>query len=201
MTTDPVTTNLSSSTTKDYYTTLYQAALSISSSIEIEQVLQSIVKSITEAMGVKGSVLRLLEEKTNHLRIAAAYGLSGAYLDKGPVDVVDSPIDRETLGDHPTYIADVRVDERFQYKEAAKREGLVSLLCVPLDIHGSSIGVLRVYTDVQKTFTEDDIKFLSILASLAAQAIENARLYDAIKSSYSGMIGAFWGLGPVDVAH
>jgi len=198
MTIDPVAAEVSPNATKDYYTTLYQAALSISSSIEIEQVLESIVKSITEAMGVKGCVLRLLDTKTDQLNMVAAYGLSGTYLNKGPVDVVDSPIDRETLNDCPTYIEDVRIDARFQYKDAARREGLVSLQCVPLEIHGAAIGVLRVYTEEQKTFTEDDVKFLSILASLAAQAIENARLYDTIKSSYSGMIGAFWGLDQVD---
>jgi GAF domain-containing protein len=199
MTTDPVATNLSPTAPKDYYTTLYQAALSISSSIEIEQVLQSIVKSITEAMDVKGSLLRLLDLDTNQLHVAAAYGLSGDYLHKGPVDVNDSPIDRETLCDSFSYISDVRTDPRFQYQEAAKREGIVSLLCVPLDVHGTAIGVLRVYTEEQRIFTDEDVKFLSILASLAAQAIENARLYDAIKRSYSGVIGAFWGVEETDM--
>ena len=201
MTIDPAATNFSPTVSKDYYTTLYQAALRISSSIEVEQVLESIVKSITEAMDVKGSVLRLLDPKTDQLRIAAAYGLSGEYLHKGPVDVLDSPIDRETLCDSFSYIPDVRADKRFQYQDAARREGLVSLLCVPLDVHGTAIGVLRVYTDELKTFTDEDVKFLSILASLAAQAIENARLYDAIKRSYSGMVGAFWGVEQVDVLH
>ena len=113
----------------------------------------------------------------------------------------DSPIDSETLRDSFSYIPDVRTDERFQYQDAAKREGLVSLLCVPLDVHGTAIGVLRVYTDELRTFTDEDVKFLSILASLAAQAIENARLYDAVKRSYSGVVGAFWGLEQVDVLY
>jgi GAF domain-containing protein len=201
MTTDPVTTNLSPTTSKDYYTTLHQAALKIASSIEIEQVLQSIVNSIAEAMDVKASMLRLLDPKTDQLRIVAAYGFSGEYLHKGPVDVLDSPIDRETLSDSFSYIADVRTDERFQYQEAAEKEGLVSLLCVPLDVHDTAIGVLRVYTNELRTFTDEDVKFLSILASLAAQAIENARLYDAVKRSYSGMLGAFWGVEQIDVLY
>jgi GAF domain-containing protein len=193
MKTEPTAIQFSPLSVEDYYTTLYKVALNISSSIEIEQVLQNIVKSITEAMGVKGSVLRLLDEKKEKLDVAASYGLSGAYLNKGPVDVDTSPIDRETLCDCPTYIPDVRVDSRFQYQEAARKEGLISLQCVPLEVHGVAIGVLRVYTKVPTTFGEDDIQFLSILASLAAQAIENARLYDAVKSSYSDIIGAFWG--------
>jgi GAF domain-containing protein len=52
---------------------------------------------------------------------------------------------------------------------------------------------MRVYTTTPTDFTEDDIQFLSVLASLAALAIENARLYESIRSSYDGVMSAFWG--------
>jgi GAF domain-containing protein len=91
------------------------------------------------------------------------------------------------------FIPDARTDERFQYKNAARQEGLVSILCVPLEVHGDVIGVMRVYTSEPATFNEDDIQFLSILARLAALAIENARLYESLKSSYNGVMDAFWG--------
>src|SRR5947199_359837 len=70
---------------------------------------------------------------------------------------------------------------------------LVSVLSVPLEVHGEAIGVMRVYTSEPMTFHEDDIQFLSVLASLAALAIENARLYENLKSSYHGVMAAFWG--------
>lgn len=177
----------------DYYTALYQAALTISSSLELDQVLQSVVMSITEAMQVKACVLRLLDHNTGQLRLSAVCGLSGSYLAKGPVDIVHSPIDSEALRGSPVFIPDVRVDPRFQYQEAAKQEGLVSVLCIPLETHGDAIGVMRVYTDTPTTFHADDIQFLSVLASLAALAIENARLYENIKNSYHGVVDAFWG--------
>ena len=193
MTTNSKNFTPSSTPQKDYYTILYQAALNISSSIDVDQVLQSIVKSTAEALGAKGSVLRLLDPETQQLRMAAAYGLSAGYLAKGPIDIVESPIDRETLCNCPTFIPDVRVDERFLYKEAAAKEGLVSLMCIPLEVRGEVIGVMRVYSGQPRNFEQADREFLTILASLAAQAIENARLYAAMKSSYSGMIEAFWG--------
>ena len=59
MTTDINSTNLPLHPHRDYYTALYQAALTISSSLELSQVLQSVVTSITEAMQVKACVLRL----------------------------------------------------------------------------------------------------------------------------------------------
>ena len=193
MTTDSRSTDTTARTHKDYYTALHQVALTISSSLELEQVLQSVVTSITEAMEVKGCVLRLLEPRTGRLQIAAVYGLSRGYLAKGPVDVNHSLIDSETLCGTPVFIPDVRTDERFQYKDAAKGEGIVSVLCVPLEVRGNAIGVLRVYTGELRTFHEDDIQFMTVLASLAALAIENANLYESLKQSYDGVMEVLWG--------
>src|SRR6266516_4296882 len=148
MTTDS-SANVSTRTHKDYYTALHQAALTFSSSLELEQVLESVVKSMTEAMQVKACTLRLLDPRTGQLKIGAVYGLSGGYLAKGPVEVEHSPIDSEAMCGAPVIIPDVSADSRFQYQEAAKREGIVSVLCVPLEVHGKAIGVMRVYTNEQ----------------------------------------------------
>ncbi len=180
-------------THKDYYTTLYQTALTISSSLELDEVLQRVVTSITEAMQVKACVLRLLDAHTGELQLSAVYGLSKGYLTKGPVEVKSSLIDSEALCGAPVVIHDVRDDSRFQYQEAARREGIVSVLCVPLEVHGKAIGVIRVYTSEPYDFHEDDIQFLSVLASLAALAIENASLYDNLKRSYDGVMDVLWG--------
>jgi GAF domain-containing protein len=193
MTTNSVTNNTSQSPHRDYYTALYQAALTISSSLELSQVLQGIVQSTTEAMRVKACGLRLLDPTTGQLRLSAVYGLSGSYLAKGSVNIEHSQIDSEALNGAPVYIADARTDPRFQYQDAAREEGLVSILCVPLEVRGEAIGVMRVYTNVLTEFSDEDVKFLSVLASLAALAIENARLYENIKNSYDGVMAALWG--------
>ena len=180
-------------THKDYYTTLYQTALTISSSLELDEVLHRVVTSITEAMQVKACALRLLDAHTGELQLSAVYGLSKNYLTKGPVEVKSSLIDSEALCGAPVVVRDVRDDPRFQYQEAARREGIVSVLCVPLEVHGRAIGVIRVYTSEPYDFHEDDIQFLSVLASLAALAIENASLYDNLKRSYDGVMDVLWG--------
>lgn len=180
-------------THKDYYQALHQAAMTFSSSLELEEVLERSVRSITEAMQVKACVLRLLDTRTNRLLLGATYGLSGGYLSKGPVEIEHSSIDAEALQGKTVMIADVRADSRFQYREAARAEGIVSALCVPLEVHGKAIGVLRVYTGEQQTYNDDDIDFLTVLASLAALAIENASLYDNLKRSYDGVMEILWG--------
>jgi len=193
MTTNPNMAGPPSRTHRDYYTALYQAALTISSSLELDQVLQSIVKSTTDAMQVKACAVRLFDPETGQLRLSAVYGLSENYLAKGPVNVAQSHIDDEALSGTCVFISDVRTDTRFQYKEAAREEGIVSVLCVPLEVHGRAIGVMRVYTKEPVEFQDEDVQFLSVLASLAGLAIENARLYESIRNSYQGVMAAFWG--------
>ena len=192
---DPNSAGPPARTHEDYYTALYQAALTISSSLELDEVLQSVVTSITEAMQVKACLLRLLDPRTGQLALSAVHGLSDKYLAKGPVEVRFSAIDSEALSGTPVVMQDVRVDPRFQYQEAARREGIVSALCVPLEVRGNAIGIIRVYTSTPSTFHQDDIQFLSVLASLAALAIENANLYDNLKRSYDGVMDVLWGSG------
>lgn len=194
MTGDSLVQNHAALPQRDYYQALYQTALMISSSLELDQVLQSIVTSTAAAMQVTACALRLLDQESGQLHLSAVHGLSHEYLAKGPINLGDSQIDSEVMqeGRH-VYISDVRIDPRFQYKEAARQEGIVSVLCVPLEVHGNAIGVLRVYTNILTEFVEDDIQFMSVLASLAALGIENARLYESMKSTYHGVMNAFWG--------
>ncbi|GHO43388.1 GAF domain-containing protein [Ktedonospora formicarum] len=178
---------------RDYYTALHQAAITFTSSLEPEQVLQSIVTSTSEAMQIDACTLRLLDRQSGQLSLSCVHGLSDNYLSKGPVNLTHSAIDNEAMCGTPVYVPDVRNDTRFQYQEAARQEGLVSVLCVPLEVRGEAIGVIRVYTKQPTTFAEDDIQFLTVLASLAALSIENSRLYESMRSSYNNVMGALWG--------
>ncbi len=178
---------------KDYYNALYSAALAFSSSLELKEVLQNVVTNITDTMQVKACALRLYNSRTGQLQLSAAHGLSDNYIAKGPVARAHSPVDSQALKGETVIIQDVSTDSRYQYAEAARREGIVSILCVPLEVHGEAIGVMRVYTSEPSTFNEDDIQFLSVLARLAALAIENANLYESLKSSYDGMMDVLWG--------
>ncbi|MCK4248938.1 MAG: GAF and ANTAR domain-containing protein, partial [Candidatus Omnitrophica bacterium] len=56
------------------------------------------------------------------------------------------------------------------------KEGLCSLLCVPLAVKGKVIGVINCYTPASHDFTETEIVILSSIADQAAMAIENTEL-------------------------
>jgi len=160
---------------------LYDIAQAVTSTLNFTQVLNNIVRMATKAMNAKACSIRLLDQEHRHLRVEAAYGLSEEYLAKGPVDLQKSLVDRGALRGKPVAVLDVTKDPGFQYPEEARKEGIRSVLCVPLSVRDKPIGVLRLYTGEIHRFTGEEIEFLSTLASQAAVAIENARTYQQLE--------------------
>lgn len=180
-----------------YFDALYQITLRISSSLDVNEVLAYLTEEAAKAVGAKASAVRLLDPDGQHLEMRAVYGLSEDYLNKGPVEVARSPVDRNILEGQATQLPDVTHDANFQYPEEARREGIVSVASVPLIAHGRPIGVLRVYSGQRRTYGDDDMRFLVATADLAALAIDNARLYDRMKQNYEETMNTLWGDEPI----
>jgi len=163
------------------YETLNKISEVISSSKNMDDIFEHIVHSLPRALGLKGCALMLLDRGTNELQVAAAHGLSQNYLDKGPVSAKKSIAD--SLSDGPVAIFDVEDDPRLQYPEEAKKEGIKSILSVPLVLRGRPLGVLRFYTAEPWEFTSQDLIFAQALAEIIALVIDNLRMYKGLKSS------------------
>ncbi len=168
--------------TKTYYSTaLYEVAKSINSSLNLSQVLNLLTKSTAQATHAKACSLRLLSPDKQLLIMGGAYGLSQGYLRKGNVEVEKSQIDQEALQGKTGIIPDATNDPRFQYPDQAKAESIRSILVVPLMVRDSPVGVMRLYTNGIHEFNEEEIGFIHAVANLGAIAIENAKLYEAMK--------------------
>ncbi|MDL2279265.1 GAF domain-containing protein [Desulfovibrio sp. OttesenSCG-928-G11] len=168
-----------------YFNALYDVVMVINSSLNPQVVLQQVVEQVAKAMDGKGSTLRLLDRTGKYLLASASFGLSKGYLRKGQVELLKSRIDTDVLGKGvPVYIKDVTNDERFQYPDAARAEGIASILVAPLLVDKKPVGVLRVYTEKVREFSQDEQNFLVAVANVAAIAIENARLHEALRSDY-----------------
>lgn len=172
--------------------TLIKISQSISSTLSLDEVLQMIVENAAKTLNMKAASIRLLDEERKTLQVRAAYGLSKKYLDKGPVEVEKSIIDRECLECKVVSVHNIKKDKRLQYPEEIIEEGIMALLSLPLIVRGTAIGVLRVYTSTPYTFSESEIDFLSALACQGAIAIENARLYEHIKTEYEDLTKNVW---------
>ncbi len=171
---------------------LIRISQSINSSLSLYEILQMIVENAAEALGMKASSIRLLDEENKTLQVKAAYGLSKAYLEKGPVSLEKSIIDRECLKCKIIAVSNIKKDKRLQYPNELIKEGIMALLSLPLTVKGTAIGVLRVYTSVPYVFKQSEIDFLSALACQGAIAIENARLFEHIKSEYKELARDVW---------
>ncbi|MEW6363362.1 MAG: GAF domain-containing protein [Acidobacteriota bacterium] len=168
---------------------LHDVSETVRSSLDVDDVLKQIVRVITEDLRAKGSMIRLLDPDTNRLQLRAAYGLSDAYLHKGPVDADKSLA--ETLTGKCVTVYDAGRDARLQYPEAARREGIASVLAVPLMIHGHVIGVLRVYTHKPYEFSDDEIYLMTMVGEQCALVIRNAQLYSGLKERYETLVTDF----------
>jgi GAF domain-containing protein len=172
--------------------TLIEISQSLGSTLSLNEVLAKIVENATKALGFTAASIRLLDEERKTLEVKATYGLSEAYLKKGPIEVEKSLIDVECMKGCVVAVPDVAKDGRLQYPEEIIREGIRAILSVPVSIRGTAIGVLRVYTSNPYSFSRSEIDFLSSMASSGAIAIENARLFEHVKSEYEELAKDVW---------
>ncbi|MBW1695689.1 MAG: GAF domain-containing protein [Deltaproteobacteria bacterium] len=163
------------------YETLVKVTKAISHSKDPEEVVLMTVESIKTSLDAKGCTVFLINRNTNELEVAASYGLSKEYINKGPVSALRSIA--ESLQDGPVAIYDVSDDPRIQYPEAAKMEGIASILSVPILAGGNLIGALRVYTAEHFEFTLEDVNFVQAMANMTGMAIDMARHYKGFKDS------------------
>jgi len=157
------------------YETLIKVTRSLSKTKDPEKIIQMTVESITSVLGLKGCALFLMNRKSKELEVAASTGLSDEYLNKGTVSALHSIA--ESLKDGPVAVYDVSDDPRIQYPEAAQKEGIASILSVPILVGDDVIGAMRVYSADKWEFTLDDVNFVQALAQIAGIMVEMSRLH------------------------
>ena len=158
-------------------TAVYNVATMLADVRDLREMLQRTVQVVAETMNVKASSLRLIDKEQDELVIKAVYNLSAEYLSKGPIRLSTSVIDKVALSSRGfEYVRDMRSDTRTMYPLDAAREGIVSMLSVGMRYKGKPVGVIRVYTEQEQTFTQLQIALLKAVAAQAAAAIENTRL-------------------------
>lgn len=164
------------------YDTLVRITKAISTIREPDEIVLITVEGVTHALNVKGCSLFLFSARSNELKLAGSYGLSQDYLDKGPISALKSIA--SALQDlQPVAIYDVADDPRIQYPEAAQREGIASILSVPIVIGERLLGCLRIYTATPWEFTLNDVNFAQAVAQVVGMSMEMCRVNKGLKES------------------
>jgi signal transduction histidine kinase len=162
------------------FESLSSVSRTINSTLNLDEALRAITREACELMRARMCSLMMLDESREWLDLRASFGAGAAYIKKPRLSVEESLLGVVARRKKPMQIANVQTSSRYQNVEVARREGLVSLLSVPLLFAGQSIGTLNVYTGRPYNFSNEEIKILGALAELSAIAIEKARLYERI---------------------
>lgn len=168
-----------------YFHDLYELAIAINSAGSVQGVLHAVVENTARALRAKGCSIMLLTPDKKSLVHTVSYGLSDAFIKRGPRLVAKSLPETVKGRGRATVVDDVSEEShRVHFPDAAKAEGIVSILAVPVKLKGKIIGELRVYTSERRHFTRNDIYLAQAVANLGALALDNARLYETTQKAY-----------------
>jgi len=162
------------------FESLVNVGQTINSTLNLDDALKIITREACQLMTGKMSSVLLLDDSREWLDLRASCGAGEAYLSKPRLSVAESLLGIVLRRKKPIQIENVQTSSRYQNVEIARREGLISLLSVPLVFGGQAIGALSVYTGKPHVFSNEEVRILFALADLSAIAIEKARLYERI---------------------
>jgi signal transduction histidine kinase len=163
---------------------LMEVSLTLNSTLDLDDLLQYIIKCAVEVLDCEAASLLLYDEKRNRLFFAASTGVD---THKASPTVV--PMDGSLAGaifreGEPILINDVTQDPRhFTTISQQLKFDARSFLGVPMRIRDKGVGVLEALNHREGNFTQTEQRLLSVLASQAAVAVYNARLIHALQKA------------------
>jgi sigma-B regulation protein RsbU (phosphoserine phosphatase) len=156
---------------------LYRLSQTFNSSLDLDQVLNLVMDEVIAVTGAERGFLTL-REANGSLMFRVARGMDQKTIDDPQFQISRSVVERVAQEGEPILTSDAQRDDRFSARQSVMILGLRAILCVPLKIRDQVLGVVYVDNRLQTgIFTEADLELLTAIASSAAIAIENARLY------------------------
>ncbi len=157
---------------------LLEISKAIASGLYLEDVLRLIVTVTANLMNSKICSLWIFDEREQRLKLKATQSISEEYLRERSLAMGEGVVGHVALQNQPMAILDVLREPLYKEKELAKKEGLVSMLSVPMCIKDRVIGVINCYTSYPHSFSKSEEEILTTVANQAAICIENSGLME-----------------------
>ncbi|MDO8603759.1 MAG: HD-GYP domain-containing protein [Candidatus Omnitrophota bacterium] len=172
------------------FSALYEVGKFITSTLHLDEVLSLITKKAATIMKASACSLRLLDKSGCELLLRSSYGFTNKKFQKikKSLRVGESIAGRVVKNGKPYVINDLSVEKKYKYPQFPIKIGLRSMVTVPLIQKDKIIGALSIYNVKVGEYTPEDVKLLSMFASQAAIAIENARLFEQAQTGYLNTI-------------
>ena len=184
-------------------TLLFEISQILDQSMDINQIIQPVLKAIADRFGMLRGTITVLNRSSGEISIEAAYGLSTSQMEKGRYRLGEGITGRVIQAGRPMVVPKVSEEPLFLNRTGARknlRKTDISFICVPIKIGNDTIGsfsVDRIFAE--DVSLEEDVRLISIIASMIAQAIkirrsaneekqrlvdENTRLQEELKDRF-----------------
>jgi len=176
--TDPILTSTPSEVSEEVLATLTQIGEEVNASLDLDEVLARTAALIKKHIDYEIFGVLLLDESTQTLKHRFSIGYNRELAANLVIPVGQGITGTAAATGHAVRVCDVTKDPRYINAIDAVR----SELAVPLMAQGKCIGVLDIQSNHLNYFTKDQQSILTLLASRLAVAIENARLFERVRS-------------------
>jgi sigma-B regulation protein RsbU (phosphoserine phosphatase) len=155
---------------------LNDLARAIGASVNLQDIMRTIIHRSIRAIRAEQGVITLVDHRSQDVMKTLVRTMASS-LESPQYHFSQSLLGWMHLNKKPLTINDPRTDERF--RGVQWDESIRSLLCVPMMVKSTLVGVLTVYNKRDgASFTDEDQRLLAIIAGQSAQIVENARLYE-----------------------
>jgi GAF domain-containing protein len=157
---------------------LYEIISTVGSSLDLGEVLDAVVRLLSDASAVHACFVYLIEED-GRLMLRAASEPYGDLAGKIALDPGEGIAWWAVERGEPAFTQNAVEDQRNKFVPELEEEKFQSLLSVPVaGRDGDAIGAITMHTEAPREFTDKEVELLASTASLVGGAIENARLYE-----------------------
>ena len=160
---------------------LIEVAKAVVSTLDLDTVLQAILTSAMHFAETPAGSVALYDEKKHDLSLHAHSGLTADFVKQERWDVTPGGLTDRVLNARKIYFVEDTDNVQFSQNPMMIKEGIRSLVCVPLLLRDRIVGILYLDDYVPRIFDKEKMNLLSVLSSFAAMAIYNAKLHNKTK--------------------
>ena len=160
---------------------LREISQAISAAVDLDTTLQLITRKSAEVMGMDSCSIYLLDRAGEYIVLRATTGLAAESIGRARLRFGEGLTGYAAKHGEPVWSSDAASDPRFVYVPGTREYAFRSLMAVPLRTAGKMLGAMNIQTTAVHEYGPDEVELLSIIADMAAGALEKATLYDSMR--------------------
>ncbi|MCM8820194.1 MAG: sensor domain-containing diguanylate cyclase, partial [Candidatus Omnitrophica bacterium] len=162
------------------FSSLFDFSENLINLTETEAIFDFIVDATSKMFLGAENVLLFILQSSEKLQLVRSIKRKSIVIKEKEADIIDKWV---LKNNYSLLIQDIRQDFRFDFHKivAAKERGILSLIVSPISIGKKTIGVIRLESKIENTFTSQDCRLLRSICDLAAIVMERAQLFGQIQ--------------------